>query len=65
MTKKDYELIADIIGNCVIFANSSSNTKSLTDLFVERLQKENPKFDEYKFKKAVFATIDKLIDGRA
>ena len=50
MTKKDYELMAAVMKSHSVLFNKS--TKIIMESLIEHLKKDNPKFDEFKFKKA-------------
>lgn len=53
MTKKDYELIANVIYSLYLGHNSwTRNAEQVTSRFADRLAEHNPKFDRTKFLKA-------------
>ena len=50
MTRKDYELMAAVMKSHSVLFNKS--TKIIMNSLIEHLKKDNPKFDETRFKKA-------------
>ena len=50
MTKKDYELMAAVMKSHIILNQKA--TKAIMDSLVVHLKKDNPKFDENRFKEA-------------
>lgn len=48
MTKKDFELIADIIATCPAITTIKQR-KAVTEYFAERLKVTNPSFNTFKF----------------
>jgi hypothetical protein len=58
MTKKDYEVLADVIGKGVAKAHEGYSKEQIIDGIVDdlsyELARDNPRFDEEKFRKAIF-----------
>ncbi len=50
MTKKDYELMAAVMKSHSVLHQKA--TKAIMNSLIEHLKKDNPKFDEAKFKEA-------------
>lgn len=51
LTKKDFKRVADILNRSIKYGFTK---ESLTERFIEWFKSENYKFDEDKFKEAVF-----------
>ena len=61
MTKKHFEIIADILANCIVASSNPNNKKSLTDLFMDGLENTNIKFNRQKFLNAVYVKVESLL----
>jgi len=57
MIRKDFNLIAYLLGKAVAKAHLKHSTENILDMLIDdfshELKKENPRFDEKKFRKAI------------